>query len=165
MLNDINEVRLMGNITNDPDLRFTPSGTAVLSFGLATNRRYKKGDEWVDEPSFHNIVIWAQKAQSLAPRISKGTRVHVAGRLQTRSWDGTDGKKQYKTEVIADEINLISRYKEGTNAELGVDMSSHSGAAASADEFGDVPPTADAKPAKKGKVAAEAEIDPDELPF
>jgi single-strand DNA-binding protein len=162
MFNDINEVRLMGNITSDPDLRFTPSGTAVLSFGLATNRRYKKGDEWVDEPSFHNIVIWAQKAQSLAPRIKKGTRVHVAGRLQTRSWDGADGKKQYKTEVIADEINLIARYNEGTNAELGAAMPTQS---APADDFG--APEPEAKPAKRGKgeAAEEVEIDPDELPF
>lgn len=151
MFGDINEVRLMGNITNDPDLRFTPSGTAVLSFGLATNRRYKKGEEWVDEPSFHNIVVWGQRAQSLAQRIKKGTRVHVSGRLQTRSWDGQDGKKQYKTEVVSDDVILIARYNEGPNSELA-------------------PATASKQPSSKAAAAEPdmdppADIDPDELPF
>ena len=142
----------MVNITNDPDLRFTPSGTAVLSFGLATNRRYKKGEEWVDEPSFHNIVVWGQRAQSLAQRIKKGTRVHVAGRLQTRSWDGQDGKKQYKTEIVSDEVNLISRYNEGPSSDLP---------AASASSKPSSTKASTAEP----DMEPPADIDPDELPF
>lgn len=156
MFNDINEVRLMGNITNEPDLRFTPSGTAVLSFGLATNRRYKKGEEWVDEPTFHNIVVWGQRAQSLSQRIKKGTRVHVAGRLQTRSWDGQDGKKQYKTEIVSDEVNLISRYNEGPSSEL-----SPVSASTPTDAKGGKSKTS----VKEPDVEPPAEIDPDELPF
>jgi|SRR5690606_1857322 len=113
MFGDVNKVTLLGNVTKDPDLRFTPSGTAVLSFSIATNRRYKKGEEWVDEPSFHNIVVWNQ-AEQLGKRIKKGTRIYIEGRLQTRSWDGADGKKQYKTEIVADRVILIARY-EGDN--------------------------------------------------
>ncbi len=117
MFGDVNNVTLLGNVTRDPDLRYTPSGAAVLSFGLATNRRYKKGEEWVDEPSFHNIVIW-NNAESLAKRIKKGTRIYVEGRLQTRSWDDKDGKKQYKTEVVVNRIILVARF-EGDNQSYG----------------------------------------------
>jgi len=110
MFGDINKVTLMGNVTRDPELRYTTSGTAVLSLGLATNRRYKKGEEWLDEVTYHNIVIW-NNAEELAKRIKKGTRVYIEGRISTRSWDSTDGKKNYKTEVITDRVILISRYE------------------------------------------------------
>jgi len=113
MFGDINRITLLGNVTKDPDLRYTPSGTAVISFSLATNRRYKKGDEWVDEVSFHNIVVWNQ-AEQLAQRVKKGTRMYIEGRVHTRSWDDKEGKKQYKTEVISDRVILISRF-EGDN--------------------------------------------------
>lgn len=152
LFDDINEVRLMGNVTNDPDLRYTPGGTAVLSFGMATNRRYQKDNEWVDEPTYHNVVVWGTRAQSLAQRIKKGTKVHVAGRIQTRSWDGTDGKKNYKTEVVSDNVILIARYNEGSNDDLP--------AAAST-------PRQDSRTTSKAdnSVATEASIDPDDLPF
>lgn len=113
MFGDLNEVTLLGNVTKDPDLRFTPGGAGVISFSIATNRRYKKDENWVDEPSFHNIVVWNQ-AEQLAQRIKKGTRILIKGRIQTRSWDGADGKKQYKTEVVADKVILIARF-EGDN--------------------------------------------------
>ncbi|GAB4283605.1 MAG: single-stranded DNA-binding protein [Candidatus Dojkabacteria bacterium] len=120
MFGDINKVTLLGNVTNDPDLRFTPSGTAVLSFSVATNRRYKQNDEWKDEATFHNIVVW-RSAEELAKRIEKGTRVLIEGRMQTRSWDDAQtGQKKYKTEVIADDVFLIARYKGGASSELSV---------------------------------------------
>jgi single-strand DNA-binding protein len=111
MFNDLNEVRLIGNVTNDPEVRFTPSGAAVLSFGLATNRNYKQGEEWKEEVTFHNIVVWGPRAQSLGERMQRGTKVFVAGRLQTRTWDGQDGRKNYKTEIVADTVTLLSRYQ------------------------------------------------------
>ncbi len=154
MFNDINEVRLMGNVTNDPDLRFTPAGTAVLSFGLATNRRYKKGDEWTDEPTFHNIVIWGNYAQSLAPRIHKGTRMVVNGRIQTRSWDGQDGKKNYKTEIVSNEVNLVSRYNEG---KLDSAQAPSGG--------GNYSPSADNSGSTPSSSNEDESIDPDDLPF
>lgn len=147
MFGDLNEVTLMGNVTKDPDLRYTPSGAGVLSFSMATNRRYKKGEEWVDEPSFHNIVIW-NSAEQLAQRIKKGTRILVQGRIQTRSWDDKDGKKQYKTEVVSDKTILIARY-EGANDDMG-------GSRASASSSQEPTPVADD--------SADA-IDPNDLPF
>lgn len=115
MFGDINRVTLMGNVTKDPELRFTPSGAGVISFSIATNRRFKKNDQWTDEAAFHNIVCW-NSAESLAKRIKKGTRIYIEGRSQTRSWDGQDGKKQYKHEVVAEKVILIARY-EGSNDE------------------------------------------------
>lgn len=158
MFNDINEVRLLGNITNDPDLRFTPSGAAVLSFGVATNRRYKKGEEWVDDVTYHNIVIWGQRAQSLAQRVKKGTRLFVSGRLQTRSWDGQDGKKQYKTEIVSDDVSLVSRYNEGP-------MSGNAGNEAV--DPASIPGMKSAASLPQPEMSGDdsVEINPDELPF
>jgi single-strand DNA-binding protein len=116
MFGDINKVSLMGNITKDPDLRFTPSGAAVVSFSIATNRRYKVGEEWKDEVAFHNVVVW-RSAEQLAKRIKKGTRIYIEGRLTTKSWDDKEsGKKQYKTEVVADSVILIARYEGDNNS-------------------------------------------------
>ncbi len=118
LFGDLNEVKILGNITSDIELRFTGGGTAVANFGVATNRRFKQGEEWKDETDFHNIVVWANLAQNLAQRAKKGTRIMVTGRLQTRSWDGQDGKKNYKTEVIADDVFLIDRYERGKGEDL-----------------------------------------------
>jgi single-strand DNA-binding protein len=151
MFGDVNRVTLLGNVTKDPDLRFTPSGAAVLSFSMATNRRFQKDGQWTDEPSFHNIVVWNQ-AEQLAQRIKKGTRIYIEGRLQTRSWDGQDGKKQYKTEVVAEKVILIARF-EGDNADNGQSAA--------------MPAPKGGKPDGKIEVsdAAEDMIDPSDLPF
>jgi len=148
MFGDLNEVTLMGNVTKDPDLRYTPSGAGVLSFSMATNRRYKKGEEWVDEPSFHNIVIW-NSAEQLAQRIKKGTRILVQGRIQTRSWDDKEGKKQYKTEVVSDKTILIARY-EGANDDMGGSRGSASHSS---------------EPAGASDEVTQDSIDPNDLPF
>lgn len=150
MFGDINEVTLMGNVTKDPDLRYTPGGAAVLSFSMATNRRYKKGEEWTDEVAFHNIVVW-NNSESLGQRIKKGTRLLVKGRVQTRSWDDKDGKKQYKTEIVSDKIILISRF-EGDKSQDG--GGSYSGPS----NGGDSAPA----PSNDG---GEDVIDPNDLPF
>jgi len=116
MFTDLNRAEIIGNITNDLNLRTTGSGTPVLSFGVATNRRYKSqnSDEWQEETNFHNVVVWGRQAENLAQRARKGTRLYIAGRLSTRTWDDQDGKKNYKTEIVADTISLISRYEQGS---------------------------------------------------
>lgn len=108
MFGDINEVNLMGNVTEDVEAKFTPAGNAVINFSIATNRSYKQDDEWKDEVAYHNITCW-RNAENLAKRIKKGTRVHVHGRLMTRSWQ-KDGETKYRTEIIANRILLIDRY-------------------------------------------------------
>lgn len=143
MFDDINSVEIMGNVVKDPDLRYTPNGAGVLSFSVATNRSYKKGEEWVKEGTFHNIVVW-NNADTLSQKIKKGTKLHIMGRLQTRSWDDKDGKKNYKTEIIAEKVRLISRF-EGDNAPMA-----DSGSSSSHSQ----PESAD-----------EQSIDPNDLPF
>jgi single-strand DNA-binding protein len=152
---DLNEVRLLGNITSDIELRYTSSSVPVCNFGLATNRSYKQGEEWKDETEFHNIVVWNNLAQGLAQRAHKGTRILVLGRLQTRSWEGADGKKNYKTEIIASDIHLIDRYEKGKSDELPAAVV----AGPAKDDSG--------KPSKsKAPQSFEEDIiDPDDLPF
>lgn len=107
-----NTVELVGNATRDPELRFTPSGAAVATFGLAVNRRWRnqQTNEWEEAVSFFDIVCWREMAENVAESISKGTRVIVTGRLEQRSWETDQGEKRSKIEVIADEIGPSLRW-------------------------------------------------------
>lgn len=152
MFTDLNRAEIIGNITNDLNLRNTGSGTAVLSFGVATNRRYKSpsNEEWQEETTFHNVVVWGRQAENLSQRAKKGTRLYISGRLSTRTWDDKDGKKNYKTEIVAETISLISRYEQGPSQ--GGDYESRSSSSSSS--------------SKKSQVDnEESVIDPDDLPF
>lgn len=100
----INLAIVTGNVTRDPELKYTPSGMAVCSFGVATNRSIKKGDQWEDVPTFHNIVVWAKQAEYIANTVKKGTLVTVQGRIDNRSYDGKDGTKKYISEIVADSV-------------------------------------------------------------
>lgn len=107
---------LIGNVTKDPELRFTPSGAAVAKFGLATSRGVKKDDKWEEVTTFHNIVCWQKLAEYVAERLTKGTFVTVQGRIENRSYDGKDGVKHYISEVIAESVFFKSPKKDGTFA-------------------------------------------------
>ncbi|MGH9004703.1 MAG: single-stranded DNA-binding protein [Acidimicrobiia bacterium] len=96
---------LVGNLTDDPELRFTPNGAAVANFRLAVTPRVRDGDSWKDgETSFFRINVWRQQAENVAETLQKGTRCIVVGRLRTRSWETPEGEKRSVTEVEADEI-------------------------------------------------------------
>jgi single-strand DNA-binding protein len=100
-----NQVMLVGNLTDDPELRFTPNGAAVANFRLAVTPRVRDGDSWKDgETSFFRINVWRQQAENVAETLQKGTRCIVVGRLRTRSWETPEGEKRSVTEVEADEI-------------------------------------------------------------
>ena len=107
-----NTVELIGNITRDPVLRFTPSGAAVASFGLAVNRRWRnqQTNEWDEQVSFFDVVCWRELAENVAESLTKGSRVIVTGRLEQRSWDTDQGEKRSKVEVIADEVGPSLRW-------------------------------------------------------
>lgn len=157
MLN-LNRVEVIGNLTRDPELRFTPSNQAVTSFAIATNRRYKdQTGNWVDSPpEYHDIVVWGQVGERCSQVLHKGERVFIAGRLQTRSWEAPDGQKKYKTEIVADTV--IG--PDAINKNLG-------GSGAGNEDFAPstVPasPKATSKPATKSK--PEEEINIDDIPF
>jgi single-strand DNA-binding protein len=100
-----NQVMLVGNLTDDPELRFTPNGAAVANFRLAVTPRVRDGDSWKDgETSFFRINVWRQQAENVAETLQKGTRCIVVGRLRTSAGETTEGEKRSVTEVEADEI-------------------------------------------------------------
>ncbi len=104
---NLNKVFLVGNLTRDPELRNLPSGTAVVSFGMATNRVWKNQQgEKQEDVQFHNIVVFGRQAEIVSQYLVKGSLVLVEGRIQTRSWVGKDGGKQYRTEIVAERIQF-----------------------------------------------------------
>jgi single-strand DNA-binding protein len=107
-----NNVTLVGNITRDPELRFTPSGQATASFGLAVNRRWqnRQTQEWEEATSFFDIVCWRDMAENASESLSRGSRVIVTGRLEQRSWETAEGERRSKVEVVADEIGPSLRW-------------------------------------------------------
>ena len=111
-----NSVTLVGNITRDPELRFTPSGQATASFGLAVNRRWqnRQTQEWEEATSFFDVVCWREQAENASESLARGSRVIVTGRLEQRSWETPDGDKRSKVEVIADEIGPSLRWATAT---------------------------------------------------
>lgn len=117
MARSLNKVLLIGNLTRDPELRYTPQGTAVVTFSIATNRQWKteSGDQ-KDEAEFHRIVAWDKLAEICSKMLKKGSRTFVEGRLQTRSWQGQDGNQRTTTEiVISDMLVLDGRKTDETN--------------------------------------------------
>lgn len=112
----------MGNLTRDPELRYTPNGQAVTSFSIATNRRWNDASgETKDAVEFTDVVAWGKMAENIANYMKKGRRVHVTGRLQTRNWEAQDGTKRNKTEVIANDVIFMDRAGAGTGPTDGVD--------------------------------------------
>lgn len=105
-----NNVTLVGNITRDPELRFTQSGRAVATFGLAVNRRYQVNGEWQEQTSFFNVVAWGPLGENAAASLTKGTRVIVNGRLEQREYQTQQGEKRTVVEVNADEVAPSLRY-------------------------------------------------------
>ncbi|MFQ5493164.1 MAG: single-stranded DNA-binding protein [Candidatus Dojkabacteria bacterium] len=167
MFGDLNRAEIIGNITNDVQVRYTGNGNPVTSFGVATNRRYKSpnSDEWKEETTFHNVVVWGSQAEQLARRAKKGTRVFVSGRLQTRSWEDGDGKKNYKTEITSQDLILLDRYERGSLS----DLPESEGSAPDSASDGDPGPGATSSKSSKGggksKKKGDSVIDPDDLPF
>jgi single-strand DNA-binding protein len=107
-----NSVTLVGNVTRDPELRYTPSGAQNAQFGLAVNRRWqnRQTNEWEEAVSFFDVICWRELAENVAESLTKGTRVIVTGRLEQRSWETETGEKRSKIEVVADEVGPSLRW-------------------------------------------------------
>lgn len=120
-----NKVILIGNLTRDPELRYTPQGTSVCNFGLAVNRKYKQGEEMKEEVTFINIVVFGRQADTCGQYLNKGSGVLVEGRLQERRWETEDGQKRSKHEVVAQNIRFMGK-RQGSpdyNSQGGGEMS------------------------------------------
>lgn len=114
MAKSLNRVQLIGNLTRDPELRYTPNGTAVCSFGLATNRSWTTDNgEKHEEAEFHRIVAWNKLAELCSQFLVKGRKVYVEGRLSTRNWTAQDGTQRSTTEVVIDDMILLDSRRSG----------------------------------------------------
>ena len=110
----LNKAFVIGNLTRDPELKALPSGMSVTSFSVATNRVWKDAKGAKQEATdYHNVVVFGRQAETASQYLKKGSNVFVEGRMQTRSWDGQDGKKQYRTEVVADRVQFGTRPGSG----------------------------------------------------
>ena len=121
MAKSVNKVILIGNLGKDPEIRYTPSGTAVGKFTLATNERTKdKEGQWQDRTEWHNLVAFGRTAEIVGEYLKKGRTCYVEGSLRTSSWDDKEsGQKKYKTEIIANDLVLLSGRGEGAEASGG----------------------------------------------
>ena len=153
MARSVNKVILLGNLTRDPELKYTPQGHAVCTFGVATNREWVSNGEKQEAADFHNIVAWNKLAELCSQLLSKGAKVFVEGRIQTRSWEGEDKVKKYRTEIVIDEMIVLTGKGGTTGAGAGAGEGSQEVAGA---EMGDTQAT--------GDDAAE-DIASDEVPF
>lgn len=152
----INKVMIYGNLTRDPELRALPSGGNVASFGVATNRVFKKADGTKQEATeFHNVVVFGRQAETCAQYLKKGSPAYVEGRLQTRSWDSPEKGKQYKTEIVAERVQF------GPRAGAGGGPSASSGARDSVSDA-EAPQHA---PKEDAIDYPQEDINPDDIPF
>lgn len=123
MARSLNKVTLIGNLTRDPELRYTPQGTAVCTFGLATNRQWttESGDK-KEEAEFHRIVAWNKLAELCAQLLSKGRKVYVEGRLQTRTWTGKDEVQRVTTEIVISDMIILDAKRATAEPVGGFDV-------------------------------------------
>ena len=118
-----NKVMLMGNLTRDPELRFTANGAAVAGFGLAMNRKYKQADEWKEEVCFVDITVWGKQAENCSEYLNKGRPVFVEGYLRLNSWETEAGEKRNKLEVVANSVLFLGRPGQRDDSSGGEPMS------------------------------------------
>lgn len=165
MSRSVNKVILIGNLTRDPEMRYTPDGQAVTSFGVATNRRWKtKEGEQKEDVEFHNLVAWRKLAELCSQLLKKGRKVFIEGRLQTRSWEGKDGVTRQRTEIVMEDMVVLDP-KGAPSGEVDSTSSPQGGAlpeqpAAPEEEIqvGEAQPKKeDGKEDKKGKSIAAAD--------
>ncbi|MFA6215527.1 MAG: single-stranded DNA-binding protein [Patescibacteria group bacterium] len=148
---NLNKAMIIGNLTKDPDIRTTPSGQTVTSFSVATNLIWTDANgEKQKKAEFHNIVAWRKLGEICGQYLHKGNKVYIEGRLQTRDWEGSDGVKRYRTEIVAD--NMIMLDTKGTAQAAG--STPFSSKPASANDFAQPEP-----------ISAEEEIQVENIPF
>jgi single-strand DNA-binding protein len=148
MPKSVNKVILIGNLGKDPEVKYTPSGTAFAKFSLATNERFKdKSGEWQDRTEWHNIVAWQRLAEIVGEYVKKGSKLYIEGRLQTSSWDDKEsGQKKYKTEIVANDLVLLSGRGEGDSEGGGGSRGFSRGASAGGGNYDQSHPADDASP-------------------
>lgn len=175
MARSLNKVTLIGNLTRDPELRYTPQGTAVCTFGLATNRSWvTDSGEKKEEADFHRLVAWNKLAELCSQLLAKGRKIYIEGRLSNRSWTGQDGTQKTVTEIVINDMIILDSRRDGQEArEVGPpipDFPEESGIP------GEEEKVQEGKPKRKTKAAPvksagdkkdneSTDIDPEDIPF
>lgn len=165
MAKDLNKAMIIGNLTRDPELRTTPNGQQVASFGVATNRQWKNANgETQEQAEFHNIVVWGKLAEICNQYLSKGRRAYFEGRLQTQQWEGQDGAKKQRTEIVADDMILLdSKGAGGGQAASQAPGINQTQSAPSEAEASQAPKSDDAPKSKDTPRSGEENLD--DIPF
>ena len=123
MAKSLNKVMLIGNLTRDPELKYTPSGAGVCTFGVATNRNWTTDTgEKKEDVEFHNIVAWNKLAEICAQLLKKGRKVYVEGRLSTRTWQAQDGSQKNRTEVVITDMVILDKKTDEVSGGQGIDI-------------------------------------------
>ena len=157
----MNKVFLIGRLTRDPELRYTSSNLPVATFSLAVNRNFT-GQSGEREADFINIVVWRKQAENVKNYLTQGSQVAIDGRIQTRTYDGEDGKKRYITEVVADNVEFLgSKGSSGANGSTGSNAFND----VTPSDFTDAMPTTSVKNDPFSDFGSSIEINDDELPF
>lgn len=159
----LNRSQLIGNVTRDPELRTTSGGQTVCSFSVATNRSWTDNSgQRQEKADFHNIVAWGKLAEIVGQYVKKGRKIYVEGRSQTRDWEGEDGQKRYRTELVAENVILLDRAgapEDGGSYGGSFEREANSSAVKGDDLESEAPAKAHAKATK------EEEVSIDDLPF
>jgi len=158
MAKSVNKVILLGNVGKDPEIRATPGGTMVANFSLATTDRVKdQGGNWSDRTEWHNLVAFQRTAEIIRDYVKKGSKLYIEGKIQTRSWDDkTSGEKKYRTEIIINDLSLLTGRGEGEGSSSGGGYT-RSGSTTSFDQRSSSAPAED--------YGQSAEITDDDIPF
>jgi len=152
---NLNKAFIFGNMTRDPELRAMPSGMNVCSFGVATNRVYRDRDgKKQEQTDFHNIVVFGRQADTVAQYLKKGSSVFIEGRIQNRSWEGKDGEKKYRTEIVAERVQFGPRAGGSAGARSTDSTSSPQASSGQEEEMGG-----------GGIDYPKDDINPDDIPF
>ena len=167
----LNKVQLIGNVTRDPELRYTPNGTPVCSFGLATNRSWlpEGSSERREETEFHKLVAWNKLAELCSQLITKGRKIYIEGRLQSRSWETPDGEKRSATEIVIEDMMLLDARPDSAGGARSYEAPARSAEEPAPAEAEEAPAEAEADAETEDKPKEKKEktedIDLDDIPF
>ncbi len=164
MARSVNKVTLLGNVGKDPEIRSTPSGVMVASFGLATSDRFQDAQgNWQDRTEWHNLKAFKRTAEIVRDYVKKGSKLYIEGKITTNSWDDKEtGAKKYRTEILVNELVLLSGREEGAGGASAGGYSRPASTSSSSASFDQKPPAAAAAP---DDYAQQAEISDDDIPF
>lgn len=166
----LNKVILIGNLTRDPELRYTPTGAAVCTMGLATNRYWTtESGEKKEETEFHRVVAWNKLAELCSQLLIKGRKIYVEGRLRTNTWQTTDGASRSSTEIVIEDMIILDSRKTGLGEVTASEATVEPVAGTSSPQPGAAPTDKKKSAKSKNEPPAEAssgeEVNPDDIPF